>query len=242
MLFIPAIDLISGRCVRLLQGDYSKETQYSRNPVETALSFEIQGAGLIHIVDLDAAKGEGKDNRDTIKSIAKALAIPVQVGGGVRNRDDVARLLEMGVSRVVLGTIVVKSPESANRLVGEFKDKLVAGIDAREGQVRISGWTEETGVGAVELGLRVRDLGFSLIVYTDITRDGMMEGPNLSGVKQMARTTGLPIIASGGVSCIEDVLALKALECEGVRGVIAGRAIYEGTLSVKDACSILASN
>ena len=239
MIFIPAIDLISGKCVRLAQGDYGRKIEYSENPVETARSFEEQGAGYIHIVDLDATKGEGKQNRYTIKRIAEAVGVPVQVGGGVRGRDDVLRLLDMGVHRMVLGTIVVKSPDATRELVLEFGERLVAGIDAREGMVKVSGWTQDAGIEAIDLGLRVKDLGFSLIVLTDITRDGMMEGPNLDSVKKMARATGLPIIVAGGVSRIEDVMALKAIEEEGVEGVISGRAIYEGTLSVREACRLL---
>ena len=239
MIFIPAIDLISGRCVRLRQGDYQKKTEYSEDPVETARSFEEQGAEFIHIVDLDAAKGEGKENRDAIKRIMGAVGVPVQVGGGVRRRDDVLRLLDMGVKRLILGTIVVKAPGVVRDLTEEFGERLVAGIDAREGMVRISGWTEETGVEATQLGLRVKDLGFSLMVYTDITRDGMMEGPNIDGVKRIANATRLPIIVAGGISRIEDLIALKALEGMGVKGVISGRAVYEGTLSVRDACRIL---
>jgi phosphoribosylformimino-5-aminoimidazole carboxamide ribotide isomerase len=242
MIFIPAIDLISGRCVRLQQGDYSRKKEYSGNPVATAQSFENEGAGYIHIVDLDAAKGEGKHNRDTIKYITGAVGVPVQVGGGVRSMEEASYLLEMGVSRLVLGTIVVKNPGLAVEMVSKFGEKMVAGIDANEGVVRIRGWTEETAVDAVELGRRARDIGFSMIVYTDIARDGMMEGPNLDAVRRMARATGLSIIAAGGVSRIEDVLALKSLEGEGVEGVIAGRAIYEGTLSVREACSVLAIN
>jgi phosphoribosylformimino-5-aminoimidazole carboxamide ribotide isomerase len=241
MIFIPAIDLISGKCVRLAQGDYGRKTEYSKDPVETARSFEEQGAGYIHIVDLDAAKGEGKQNRDTIKQIAAAVGVPVQVGGGVRGRDDVLKLLDMGVQRMVLGTIIVKSPDAVRELVLEFGERLVAGIDAREGMVKMRGWTQDAGIEAVDLGLRVKDLGFSLIVLTDITRDGMMEGPNLDDVRRMARATGLPIIVAGGVSRIEDVAALKEMEEEGVAGVISGRAIYEGTLPVSEACRLLSS-
>jgi phosphoribosylformimino-5-aminoimidazole carboxamide ribotide isomerase len=226
MIFIPAIDLIEGRCVRLLQGDYRMKMEYSGDPVKTALSFFNQGAGYLHIVDLDAARGGGAQNRTVI-------------GGGVRTRDDVVRLLDAGVERIILGTVVVKSPETVSGLIGEFGSKLAAGIDAREGMVKISGWTEEAGISANRLGVRARELGFSLVVYTDITRDGMMEGPNLEGIRIMAQETGLPVIAAGGVSGIEDVIALKSLEPYGVKGVISGKAIYEGALSVREACGIL---
>jgi len=237
--FLPAIDLIGGQCVRLEQGDYGKKTQYGEDPVDIARSFEAQGAGYVHIVDLDAAKGEGINNRDVIARIAKAVVVPLEVGGGVRKRSDVAHLLDIGVRRIILGTVIVRNQEAVTDLVREFGPALAAGIDAREGAVRVSGWTEEAGVEAVDLGMRVKTMGFCRIVYTDITRDGMMEGPNLEGIRHMARSTGLPVIAAGGVSRIEDVIALKALEDDGVEGVISGRAIYEGMLSVSEACSVL---
>jgi len=239
MYFIPAIDLIEGRCVRLEQGDYCRKTEYGEDPVDTARSFEAQGAGCVHIIDLDAVKGSGRHNQDVIARIAKAVDVPLQVGGGARERSDVARLLDIGVTRIILGTIVVKAPELVQNLVREFGSALAAGIDAAEGAVRVSGWTEAAGVEAVDLGMRVKAMGFSRIVYTDITRDGMMEGPNVDGIRHMARMTGLPVIAAGGVSRIEDVIALKALKEDGVEGVISGRAIYEGTLSVREACRIL---
>jgi phosphoribosylformimino-5-aminoimidazole carboxamide ribotide isomerase len=239
MEFIPAIDLIEGRCVRLKQGDYRRKTEYGGDPVDTARYFEAEGAGCVHIIDLDAAKGEGKHNRDVMARITKAVDIPIEVGGGVKKRSDVLDLFEIGVSRIILGTVVVKAPSIVKELVCEFGSALAAGIDAKEGSVRISGWTEAAGVDAVDLGIRAKAMGFCCIVYTDITRDGMMQGPNVDGIRIMARMTGLPIIAAGGVSRIEDVIALKALKEDGVEGVISGRAIYEGTLSVRDACRML---
>jgi len=239
MIFIPAIDLIDGKCVRLSQGDYAKKTLYSDDPTDVARSFQDQGAGYIHIVDLDAAKNAGLTNRDTIKKIIQSVSIPVEVGGGVRTRDRAAHLIDIGVSRIILGTIIVRDSEMAAGIVGEFKDALAAGIDARDGYVRISGWTEGSGVKAVQLGKRVRDMGFSLIVYTDIARDGMLEGPNIEGIRTMANETGLPVIAAGGISNLGDLRAVKALEGDRVVGVISGKAIYEGTLSVAEACRVI---
>ncbi|MBN2323395.1 MAG: 1-(5-phosphoribosyl)-5-[(5-phosphoribosylamino)methylideneamino]imidazole-4-carboxamide isomerase [Spirochaetes bacterium] len=237
--FMPAIDLIEGRCVRLMQGDYRRKTEYDADPVDTARFFEAEGARWVHIIDLDAAKGEGGHNREVLARIRKAVDIPLEVGGGVRKKKDVVALLDIGVSRIILGTIVVKALPLVTQLVVEFGRALAAGIDAKEGVVRISGWTEAAGVDAVDLGMQVKDAGFSRIVYTDIARDGMMMGPNIEGIRRMAHATGLPVIAAGGVSRIEDIIALKALEEDGVEGVISGRAVYEGTLSVRDACRVL---
>jgi phosphoribosylformimino-5-aminoimidazole carboxamide ribotide isomerase len=239
MIFIPAIDLVDGKCVRLTQGKYSMVKEYSGNPVDVARSFVDQGARYLHIVDLDAARGEDRDNRRVISRIVKEIEAGVEVGGGVRDREGVKELLDMGVERVILGTIIVKKSNIAVELVAEFGERIVAGIDAREGVVHVSGWTEGSDLKAVELGLRVRDMGFQLIVYTDIARDGMLSGPNIEAIKEMALRTSLPIIASGGVSGVEDVKALKALESAGVIGVISGKALYEGRLTVKEACEVL---
>ncbi len=239
MIFLPAIDLIDGKCVRLSQGDYSKKTLYSDDPADTALSFQDQGALYIHIVDLDAAKNDKRSNRDTIKKIMQAVSIPVEVGGGVRDRERAARLIGLGVSRVILGTVIVKDSEVAGRIVDEFGEAVAAGIDARDGYARISGWTEKSSIKAVQLGKRARDMGFSLVIYTDIARDGMLEGPNIEGIRTMAAETGLPVIAAGGISNLDDIKAVKALEVDRVVGVISGKAVYEGNLSVAEACRVL---
>jgi phosphoribosylformimino-5-aminoimidazole carboxamide ribotide isomerase len=239
MLFIPAIDLIDGRCVRLAQGDYSQATQYNLDPVETAVMFQDEGARYLHIVDLDAAKDVRTGNRDLIGRIVKAVEIPVQVGGGVRARVDVQRLLDVGVERVVLGTIIVKDGERVMELLSEFDERLVAGIDARDGVVRVSGWTEGSGLSSLELGAKVRDMGFSMIIYTDISRDGMLDGPDVEGIRTMALQTGLPVIAAGGISTAADLNKIKPLEHAGVAGVISGKAVYEGRINVREACDLL---
>jgi phosphoribosylformimino-5-aminoimidazole carboxamide ribotide isomerase len=247
VIFIPAIDLIGGGCVRLLQGDFSKEVRYPRDPVETALAFRDEGARQIHVVDLDAARGaEGDDlslNFDVIGKIALKAGIPIEVGGGVRGgprgRDRVKALLDAGVKWVILGTVLVKDPAETGKLLREFEGRLVAGIDARDGVLRVAGWTESGGIQALEAGRSAKGMGFSRITYTDIARDGMLEGPNLDEIKAMAVETGLPVTASGGVSSLEDLVRLKTLEPFGVTGAIAGKAIYEGKLSVRDACRLL---
>ncbi len=235
MIFIPAIDLIDGKCVRLLQGDYSKKTQYTGDPVDIAVSFQDQGTKYIHIVDLDAAKDGSSGNRKVIKKIIGAVSIPVEVGGGVRNRERINILLDSGADRIILGTIIIKEQSFVQELVDEFGDRLAAGIDAKNGIVRISGWTEKGNIKSIDLGKRVKQMGFSLIIYTDIVADGMMRGPNIIEVKKMAQKTELPVIASGGISSIEDVKKIKQLEKYGVSGVISGKAIYEGVISVKEA-------
>ncbi|MGQ9615006.1 MAG: 1-(5-phosphoribosyl)-5-[(5-phosphoribosylamino)methylideneamino]imidazole-4-carboxamide isomerase [Spirochaetota bacterium] len=239
MIFIPAIDLIDGKCVRLTQGKYSMVKEYNENPVDVARLFVDQGAKYLHIVDLDAARGEGKHNKGVISRIVRATEAGVEVGGGIRDRESVKELLDVGVERVILGTMIVKNSFIAGELVAEFRERIVAGIDARNGLVHISGWTEGSNLKAVELGRRVRDMGFQLIVYTDIARDGMLVGPDIEAIKEIALETSLPIIASGGVSGVEDIKALKTLESVGVIGVISGKALYEGRLSVKEACEIL---
>lgn len=239
MIFIPAIDLIEGKCVRLEKGSFLKKVQYPENPVDTALSFQDQGARLIHVIDLDAAKDREQNNRDLIGKIAGSVSIPVQVGGGVRHKKNITALLDLGIERVILGTVIVKNPSYTEELIEEFGSRLVAGIDAKNGIVRISGWTEKSSLSAFELGRTVKNMGFSHIIYTDISRDGMLEGPDIIGVKKMALQTGLEVIASGGISSIEDIIAVKHLEESGVVGVISGKAIYEGRISVKEACRVL---
>ncbi len=239
MIFIPAIDLIDGKCVRLSQGNYDKKTQYVQDPVSAALSFQDQGARYLHIIDLDAARDPLRGNKKVIEKIVRAVRVPIQVGGGVRSRNDVRLLLNMGVERVILGTALVRNTEHVDELLSEFGEKLVAGIDAKNGMVRVSGWTEGSDLSALQVGRTVKRMGFSLIIYTDISKDGMLEGPNIDGIRRMVKETGLPLIAAGGVSSLEDIKVVKTLEPLGVRGVISGKAIYEGKLSVKDACNLL---
>ena len=239
MIFIPAIDLIEGKCVRLRQGSYTQVTRYAENPVDVALTFQDQGAKYLHIVDLDAAKDVREGNIQVIKNIIRAVRIPAEVGGGVRSRDKINLLLTSGADRVIIGTIIVKDPNYVQELISEFGEGLVAGIDAKGGMVRVSGWTEESGIEATDLGKRAKEMGFALIIYTDIAMDGTLKGPNIQGIRKMAEETGLPVIAAGGIKNLDDVRKVTQLENYGVIGVISGRAVYEGTLSVREVCSIL---
>jgi phosphoribosylformimino-5-aminoimidazole carboxamide ribotide isomerase len=201
--------------------------------------FQKEGARYLHIVDLDAARDVRTGNRELIRKMVEAVDIPVQVGGGVRDRSDVQQLLDSGVERVILGTIIVKNESRVRDLVSEFDKRLVAGIDARDGVVRVSGWTEGSSLSSIDLGLKVRDMGFTLIIYTDISRDGMLDGPDVEGIRDMARTTGLPVIAAGGISTMDDLRKIKPLENAGVSGVISGKAVYEGRIGVREACGVL---
>lgn len=231
MLVIPAIDLLGSRCVRLFQGDYRQETVYFDNPVQMAKLWRVSNAKTLHVVDLDAARGGSPgcpDNRDVIREIVKAVDIPVQVGGGVRTLDDVEEMLSLGVYRVVLGTAAVRDPEVVSEAVKRFEARrIVVGIDARDGEVRVEGWNEGSGVSAIELALEMEARGCFRIVYTDISRDGTMQGPNVDAYRAMAeKLDKMQITASGGVSGFQDLIRLKELG-RRVDSVIVGRALYE---------------
>ncbi|MEO0926807.1 MAG: 1-(5-phosphoribosyl)-5-[(5-phosphoribosylamino)methylideneamino]imidazole-4-carboxamide isomerase [Cyanobacteria bacterium J06643_13] len=232
---IPAIDLLDGKCVRLYQGDYDQASVFSDNPVEIARQWAAEGATRMHVVDLDGAK-EGKSvNLSVIEAIARAIEIPVQVGGGLRDRQGVTRLLETGVQRAILGTVAVEKPELVTELCQEFPDQIVVGIDARDGMVATRGWLETSEVAATDLAQRMANQGAAAIIYTDIHRDGTLSGPNVEALRELAEAIKIPVIASGGVSSLTDLLSLLSLESVGVNGVIVGRAIYTGDVSLKEA-------
>ncbi|MDG2064056.1 MAG: 1-(5-phosphoribosyl)-5-[(5-phosphoribosylamino)methylideneamino]imidazole-4-carboxamide isomerase [SAR324 cluster bacterium] len=235
MLLIPAIDLKNGRCVRLLQGEAAAETVYSDDPASMARSFEDAGAKRLHLVDLDGAfKGKGA-NLVSIRSILKNISIPVQLGGGLRNAENIEKMFELGVSSVIVGTMAVKNPDVLEEVIKRFTgEKVILGIDARDRKVSIEGWQEGTEIDDVEFALRWKKFGIQRIVFTDIARDGMLSGPNLEALGDFARRTGLKIVASGGVSSMEDLELLKTLEVDGVDQVISGKAIYEGKLDLKE--------
>lgn len=235
MLLIPAIDLKNGRCVRLLQGEAAAETVYSDDPASMARSFEDAGAKRLHLVDLDGAfKGKGA-NLVSIRSILKNISIPVQLGGGLRNAENIEKMFELGVSSVIVGTMAVKNPDVLEEVIKRFTgEKVILGIDARDRKVSIEGWQEGTEIDDVEFALRWKKFGIQRIVFTDIARDGMLSGPNLEALGDFARRTGLKIVASGGVSSMEDLELLKTLEVDGVDQVISGKAIYEGKLNLKE--------
>lgn len=232
MLVIPAIDLRGGRCVRLRQGRYEDETVYFEDPVRMAKLWRVMNAKVLHLVDLDAARttqAEVSDNRAVIARIARELDVPVQMGGGIRTMDDVREVLGLGVYRVVLGTAAVRNPDLVSEVIAEFgASRVVVGIDARDGEVRTEGWEKGSGVDAVDLALDMEARGVRRFVYTDIARDGTLEGPNIEAYRELAeRLERAKLTASGGVGGYTDLLALQAVEQTGVDSVIVGRALYE---------------
>lgn len=235
MEIIPAIDLLDGRCVRLYQGDYEQSQVFSENPVEVARQWMEQGATRIHVVDLDGAKQGKTVNQQAIEAIVRSVSIPVQVGGGLRDRTSVNLLLNLGVERVILGTVAVEKPQLVTELCQEFPDKIVVGIDARNGEVATRGWLETSQVAATELARHMANSGAAAIIYTDIHRDGTLTGPNLEALRELAQVINIPVIASGGVSSLTDLLSLLALESLGVQGVIVGRALYTGDVNLSEA-------
>lgn len=232
---IPAIDLLEGRCVRLYQGDYNQSEVFDENPVAVARQWADQGATRLHLVDLDGAKAGHPVNQRAIEAIVRAIDIPVQVGGGLRDRQSVADLLALGVQRVILGTVAVEHPELVDQLCQEFPGQIVVGIDARNGKVATRGWLETSEVDAIPLAQRMAEAGVAAIIYTDIHRDGTLQGPNKQALRELATAISVPVIASGGMSSTSDLLSLLALEPLGVTGAIVGRALYTGAISLKEA-------
>lgn len=232
---IPAVDIQGGKAVRLRQGRAEESTVFDDSPLEAAKRFAAAGATRLHVVDLDGAFLGKPVNFDIIRRIVAAVDVPVQVGGGVRNFDIASRYLGSGVSRVILGTSVVRNPEEVLRITKAYPGKVAASIDARDGRVAIRGWVEVTGVDAVDLARRMEKIGISCFIYTDIARDGMMAGPNYRSISGFAKGLATPVLASGGVTTLADVEAIRAMENEGVTGVIIGRALYDGSISLPDA-------
>lgn len=232
---IPAIDLLEGRCVRLFQGDYDQSQVFNDNPVEVAKQWAAEGATRLHLVDLDGAKAGKPENWEAISAIAQAVDLPIQVGGGLRDADRVGALFDLGVQYAILGTAAVENPDLVGQLSAKFPGKIIVGIDAREGKVATRGWLETSEVMAVDLAKRMGDQGAAAIVYTDIKRDGTMKGPNLEALRELATAINTPVIASGGVSSVTDLLSLLGLVPSGVSGVIVGKALYTGDVSLKQA-------
>ncbi len=232
MIIYPAIDLKDGKCVRLYKGDYDQVTVYNDNPLEVAQSFADAGAEFIHLVDLDGARDGESKNKEIIFEIAKKMPIPVQTGGGIRSLETIRDYLFHGVQRVILGTAAVQNPDFLELAVEAFGDKIVVGIDAKDGFVAYSGWEKLSSSRAVEFAKEVEAIGVKTIVYTDIATDGTLQGPNFKEMTEMAREVGMSVIASGGVSCLVDIEKLKKT---GVTGVIVGKAIYTGNIDLKEA-------
>ncbi|EGQ21789.1 1-(5-phosphoribosyl)-5-[(5-phosphoribosylamino)methylideneamino] imidazole-4-carboxamide isomerase [Sporosarcina newyorkensis 2681] len=230
MILFPAIDIRGGKCVRLIQGDYRQEIVYNDSPTDMALEWQRQGAEYIHVVDLDGAKTGDSLNKKAIEAIVQAVTIPVQVGGGIRTMDIVDSHIDSGVSRVIIGTAAIQNPEFLKRAVEKYGKKIAVSIDARNGLVATDGWTETSNVKAVDLLQDLAEIGVETVVYTDIMKDGMLQGPNFEELQVMNEASSIDIIASGGVSTKDDIQKLAA---QDMYGAIIGKALYEGKLSLE---------
>jgi phosphoribosylformimino-5-aminoimidazole carboxamide ribotide isomerase len=232
MMIIPAIDLKGGRCVRLIQGKKDRETVYSNNPADVAQQWQAAGAEMIHVVDLDGAFAGAPQNDEAVEKILAAVDIPVEFGGGLRTDDDVNKVIDLGVSRAIIGTKAASAPEWIGELCQRHPGKIAAGIDARNGMVALEGWVETANTRAVDLAMKMAELGVCAIIFTDISRDGMLSGPNLPATEELAARVSVPVIASGGVSSLDDVRALAKMN---VSGAIIGKALYTGAIDLAEA-------
>lgn len=232
---IPAIDLLEGRCVRLHQGDYNQVTTFSEDPLTQALEWQRQGARRLHLVDLDGARQGVPVNDEAVRAITAAMAIPVQLGGGVRTLERAEQLLALGLDRVILGTLAVEEPELVCRLAERHPGRIVVGIDARDGLVATRGWLTDSALPATEVAQRFDQSGVAALITTDIATDGTLAGPNLPFLRGMAQASSLPVIASGGVGSLADLLSLLSLAPLGVSGVVIGRALYDGRVDLAEA-------
>ena len=236
MLIIPAIDIIDGKCVRLYKGDYSKVTNYSDSPADVAVQLEEAGAKRIHIVDLDAAKGDGVNNRRTISEIRKKTSAVLELGGGIRADDDIKEILDIGIDRLILGTVFARKPEIGGEWIAKYGNNFIAGIDALNGEVKVSGWEKGSGVKDTELAAKAGEAGFCSIIYTNISRDGTLSGPDAQRTALIADASSLPVIVSGGISCEEDFknIAENKSYKGKIAGIITGKAFYENKFSLAD--------
>jgi len=240
VILYPAIDLKEGRCVRLVQGEMSAATVFNSDPAAQAQSFAAAGCQWLHIVDLDGAFAGKPMNQKSVAAILDVVRIPVQLGGGIRELQTIESWLNRGVARVILGTAALKNPDLVRRACKLFPDRIAVGIDARRGQVAVEGWAATSTVRALDLALRFEDAGVAAIIFTDIERDGMLAGVNVEKTAELARELETPVIASGGVSSLDDLKALKAHESDGIQGAILGRALYDARIGLKAALAIAA--
>lgn len=238
MIILPAIDLRGGKCVRLVQGSFDKETVYDDDPVAVAKRWESLGATHLHVVDLDGAREGRPVNHEIVRQIVESVGMLVEIGGGIRDEDTAKQYLDIGVGRIILGTVAAMNRVLTRLLVGAYGERIVVGIDAREGRASIEGWQENTVFNATDLGRQLAALGCRRFVFTDISRDGMLTGPNLGSLSAFTHAVGVPVIASGGVSTLADITLLKRLEPSGVEGAIIGKALYDGRIDLKEALAL----
>jgi phosphoribosylformimino-5-aminoimidazole carboxamide ribotide isomerase len=232
MEIIPAIDLRGGHVVRLVQGDFARETRYATDPAAIASLWEAQGASRLHLVDLDGAQGGVPANRDALRAIFRSIRIPAEVGGGLRSLAAVRAVLDLGAAAAVVGTAAVRDPEFLEAACAAFPGRMVLGLDARQGRVAVAGWSEVTTTAATEVARHSQALPLQALIYTDIQRDGTLEGPNLAELRAVAAESRVPVIASGGIASDAHIQALRALEPAGVTGAIIGKALYDGALTL----------
>lgn len=235
MIIFPAIDIKDNKCVRLLQGDFNKVNTYGNDPSVIAKKWEDKGSKFIHVVSLNGARGEGNVNDRSIKRILDTVNIPIQIGGGIRDKNRVKELLDLGVNRVIVGSMAVKNKELLKDLIKEYKEKIVVSIDAKDGKVAIEGWEEISNIDSLQLCKELEEMGVKTIVYTDISKDGMMIGPNFDIYDKISKETSLDIIASGGITTIEDVKKLSSIN---LYGAIIGKALYENKIELKEVLSL----
>ena len=238
MVIFPAIDIRGGKCVRLFKGDFAQETVFGDRPEEMAAKWQAQGGKFLHLVDLDGALAGKSQNLETIKKILAAVDIPVELGGGIRTMENIDEVLALGVRRVILGSVAVKNPELVKEACSKYGDRIVVGIDAKDGIVAVDGWGVSGNVAGVELAKKMAEVGVKTIIYTDISRDGTLSGVNVEATARLARESGINVVASGGVSSIEDIKALLPYEKDGIEGVIVGKSIYTGSLDLKEAIAL----
>ena len=241
MLIIPAIDIKEGRCVRLREGRFEDVEIFSDDPVMVAAKWANKGAMMLHVVDLDGARYGKLANIPLLEQIIKKVNIPVQIGGGIRNYRDVKNLIDLGASRVILGTILWKNKTLAKKLFEDFSEKIIAGIDARDGYVAIEGWQNVLSIDALDFAAEMERLGARRIIYTDIKRDGTLKGPNITNIEKMVKNVNIPLICSGGIASLDNIKKLMEFEIKGLEGVILGKALYKGTILLEEALRLVVS-
>ena len=238
MLIFPAIDIRGGKCVRLLKGDFAQETVFSDDPAAMARKWQQQGAQFLHLVDLDGALAGKSQNLATVRAILSVVTIPVELGGGIRTMANIDEVLALGVRRIILGSVAVHDPDLVKAACAKYGNRVVVGIDAKDGIVAVDGWGVSGNVQVGTLAKAMAEAGVRTIIYTDIARDGTLEGVNVEATARLARESGIRIVASGGVKSVEDIRALKPYEKNGIEGVIVGKSIYMGTLDLQEAIEI----
>jgi len=239
LIIIPAIDIKGGKCVRLEQGLMNKETIFSDNPEEMALQWERKGARILHIVDLDGAVYGKPFNKKAIKKILDTVSIPMELGGGIRDLDTIDEYINLGIDKIIIGTIAYKNPHLVEVACKKYPGKIIVSIDSKDNYVSVEGWTESTNIIAIDLAKRFEDMGIAALIYTDIKRDGMRLGPNIDGIRRLTKGINIEVIAAGGIASMKDIQDLLPLEDHGLRGIITGRALYDGSIKLEEVIDII---